>query len=360
MLLRKPDVLLLDEPTNHLDIDTIRWLEQYLKAYDRAIVVVSHDRVFLDRIAEVVYEIERGCMTMYHGNYSSFAEQKRKNWDRQQREYEAQRDEIERLEKLIDHFKGHPTKAAMARAKRSQLERMERIEPPMRYDLRTFHPEFEPGRESYTDVLTVKKLQIGYRDVLAEVSFDLKKGQKLGIIGGNGCGKSTLLRTLMGQAEPLGGSYAFGGNTDIGYFEQQLAQFDSPSDVLGKFRAAFPDFTVNEARNRLGAFLFSGDEVYKSIHILSGGEKVRLALCSILSERPNFLILDEPTNHMDILSREALGAMLRGFSGTVLFVSHDRRFIEQVADSLLAFERGAARWLSDGWEQYLQASNSIS
>ena len=351
MLLSKPDVLLLDEPTNHLDIGTIRWLEQYLKTYERALVVVSHDRMFLDNVVSVVYEIEGKHITMYSGNYSSFVIQKRQNYDKRQKEYEAQQNEIARLEKLIDHFKGHPTKAPMARAKRSQLERMERILPPVRYDLKTFHPEFEPAKESYTDVLTVKKLQIGYNRKLAEVSLEQKKGEKIGVIGDNGCGKSTLLRTLIGQAAPLGGTFSFGGNIEIGYFEQQMAQYNSTDDVLTDFCRAFPAFTNHEVRNALGAFLFSEDDVYKNIRILSGGEKVRLALCKIMSRKPNFLILDEPTNHMDILSKEVLGHMLKNYSGTVLFVSHDRYFIKQVADALLIFKNGVTQYISDGYEQ---------
>ncbi len=352
MLLSKPDVLLLDEPTNHLDIATIQWLEQYLKTYDRAIVVVSHDRMFLDNVVNMVYEIERKRITMYSGNYSAFTVQKRQNWDKQQKAYEAQRDEIARLEKLIDHFKGHPTKAPMARAKRSQLERMERIPPPARYDLRTFHPEFEPARESYTDALTVNKLEIGYGAALAQISFEQKKGQKLGILGGNGSGKSTLLRTLMGQTAPLGGVFSFGGNVDLGYFEQQMAQYSSDGTILSDFCAAFPTFTNNEARTVLGAFLFSEDEVNKEIRMLSGGEKVRLALCKIMARKPNFLVLDEPTNHMDILSKEALGLMLKNYSGTVLFVSHDRWFIRQVADSLLVFEQETVQYFPEGYEQF--------
>lgn len=239
----------------------------------------------------------------------------------------------------------------MARAKRSQLERMERIFPPVRYALKTFHPEFEPAKESYTDVLTIKKLQVGYSEKLAEVSLEQKKGEKIGIIGDNGCGKSTLLRTLVGQVAPLGGVFSFGGNVEIGYFEQQMAQYNSTDDVLTDFCTAFPAFTNNEARNALGAFLFSEDDVYKNIQMLSGGEKVRLALCKIMSRKPNFLILDEPTNHMDILSKEVLGHMLKNYSGTVLFVSHDRYFIKQVADSLLIFKDGVMQYVSEGYGQ---------
>ncbi len=349
MLLSKPDVLLLDEPTNHLDITTIRWLEEYLKTYDRALVVVSHDRMFLDNVVNVVYEIERKHITMYCGNYSSFVVQKRQNYDKQQKEYEAQQNEIVRLEKLIDHFKGHTTKAPMARAKRSQLERMVRVLPPVRYDLKTFHPEFEPAKESYTDVLDVREMKIGYKQSLAEISLEQKKGQKIAVVGENGCGKSTFLKTLAGQLEPMEGTFSFGGNTEIGYFEQQMAQYDSTDDVLTDFCTSFPDFTNNEARTALGAFLFSEDDVYKNIRMLSGGEKVRLALCKIMSKRPNFLILDEPTNHMDILSKEALGHMLKNYTGTVLFVSHDRYFIRQVADTVYTFEDGMVKCFSDGY-----------
>ena len=355
MLLSKPDILLLDEPTNHLDMDTIRWLESYLKDYDRAVVIVSHDRMFLDRIVDVVYEIEYHTARRYPGNYSAFVERKRLNWEKQKKDYELQQKEIARLQALVERFKNKPTKVAMTRSKLKQIEHMDKIEAPERYHLKTFHAGFQPARESVTDALNVEHLQIGYDKVLSEVSFYQKKGSRVGIIGDNGIGKSTLLRTLTGQIPALGGSFSFGARVDIGYFEQQMAQYSSDKTVLDDFWEEFPDLKQFDVRCALGAFLFSGDEVFKKINMLSGGEKVRLALARIFQRRPNFLILDEPTNHMDIVGKESLEAMLKSFPGSLLFVSHDRYFVKEVADSLLVFEKGRTVFYPYGYEQYLDS-----
>lgn len=356
MLLGKPDILLLDEPTNHLDMSTISWLEGYLKNYKRAVVIVSHDRMFLDQIVDVVYEIEYKSSTRYPGNYSAFVERKRLNWQKQKKDYEAQKKEIERLQTIVDKFKYKPTKAAMTRSKLKQIEHMEKIDAPDRYDRKTFHAGFEPERESVKDVLTVDHLQIGYDSVLSEVSLQQTKGQKIGIIGDNGVGKSTFLRTLTGQLEPLGGSFSFGMQVDVGYFEQQMAQYSSDKTVLDDFWDEFPDQKQLEIRSALGAFLFSGDDVYKKIDMLSGGEMVRLALAKIFMYKPNFLILDEPTNHMDIIGKESLEHMLKSYTGTVLFVSHDRYFVKEVADALLVFADGKVTYYPYGYEQYREAS----
>lgn len=355
MLLSKPDILLLDEPTNHLDMDAINWLEDYLKDYDRAVVIVSHDRMFLDRIVDVVYEIEYRTATRYPGNYSAFVTRKRLNFEKQKKDYEQQQKEIARLQTLVEKFKNKPTKVAMTRSKLKQIEHMVKIEAPARYDLKSFHANFTPARESVTDVLTVENLQIGYDKALAEVTFRQTKGRKIGIIGDNGVGKSTLLRTLTGQLTPLGGGYQFGPQTDIGYFEQQMAQYTSSKTVLDDFWDEFPTLKQNEVRSALGAFLFSGDEVFKKIDMLSGGEKVRLVLAKIFKTRPNFLILDEPTNHMDIVGKESLEAMLKSYTGTVVFVSHDRYFVKEVADALLVFTGGQVVYYPYGYEQYQEA-----
>ena len=352
MLLSKPDILLLDEPTNHLDMATISWLEGYLKDYDRAVVIVSHDRMFLDRVVDVVYEIEYKTAVRYPGNYSAFVERKRLNWEKQQKDYELQQKEIERLQTLVERFKNKPTKVAMTRSKLKQIEHMVKIDAPARYDLKSFHADFQPARESVTDVLRATQLRIGYDRPLAEVTFEQKKGQKIGIIGDNGSGKSTLLRTLTGQLEPLGGSFAFGDRVDIGYFEQQMAQYTSDKTVLEDFWEEFPDLKRLEVRSWLGAFLFGQEEVFKKIDMLSGGEKVRLALAKIFRRLPNYLILDEPTNHMDIVGKESLEAMLKAYPGSVLFVSHDRYFVKEIADSLLVFENGTVNFYPFGYEQY--------
>lgn len=340
LLLSKPDILLLDEPTNHLDIAAVEWLEGYLKSYNRAVVIVSHDRMFLDKIADVVYEIEYGTATRYPGNYSAFVERKRLNWEKQLKDYTQQKKEIERLTALIEKFKHHPTKVSMAWSKLKQLEHMEKIEAPARYDLRTFHANCTPKRETGKEVLTVSHLQIGYtpEHILSEVSFTMNRGQKLAVIGANGTGKSTLLKTLTGQLPALGGTSQFGFQVDVGYFDQQIAQYSSEKPVLDDMWDEFPDMTQTEVRTLLGSFLFTADDVFKKVSMLSGGEKGRLALAKILKRRPNLLILDEPTNHMDIVGKETLEAMLKDFNGSVLFVSHDRYFVSQIADSLLIFE----------------------
>ena len=354
MLLGKPDILLLDEPTNHLDIDTISWLEGYLRGYDRAVVIVSHDRMFLDRIVDVVYEIEHHTATRYPGNYSAFVKRKQLNWEKQRKDYTAQQKEIKRLQALADRFKAKPTKASMAHAKLKQIEHMQIIDAPAGYDRKSFRAAFSPTRENVTDALAVDKLQIGYDRALAEVTFQQKKGQKIGVIGDNGVGKSTLLRTLAGQHAPLGGRYAFGAKTDLGYFEQQMAQHSSGKAVLDDFWDAFPTLTQLEARSALGAFLFSGDDVFKKVDMLSGGEKVRLALAKIMMQRPNFLMLDEPTNHMDIIGKESLEELLTAYTGTVLFVSHDRYFVNKIADSLLVFEGEKVQFYPYGYGQYIE------
>lgn len=352
LLLSKPDILLLDEPTNHLDITTIEWLEYYLKNYPKAVVVVSHDRMFLDNIVDVVYEIEYGTAVRYPGNYTNFMARKKENYEKLMKDYNAQQKEIARLQRMVDRFKGKPTKVSMAHSKEKAIARMVKIEAPDRFDTRTFHANFQPQRETGNDVLLAQELAIGYDRVLSTVNLDLKKGDKLGILGGNGLGKSTLLKTLVKKIEPLSGEFRFGANVEIGYFDQQMAMYSSKKTVLDDYWDEFPELTETEARNALGAFLFTGDDVFKNIDMLSGGEKVRLALCKILKRRPNVLVLDEPTNHMDIVGKETLESMLKSFTGTLVFVSHDRYFVKKVADSLLVFEDGTTNLYRFGYGEY--------
>lgn len=352
LLLSKPDILLLDEPTNHLDVTTIEWLEGYLKNYPKAVVVVSHDRMFLDNVADVVYEIEYGTATRYPGNYSYFVQRKKENYDKQMKDHIAQQKEIARLERMITRFKGKPTKVSMAHSKEKALEHMVIIEAPDRYDNKTFHANFQPDKETGNDVLYVTDLSIGYDHTLSTVSLDLKKGEKLGILGGNGLGKSTFLKTIVEKIPALSGEYKYGTNVQVGYFDQQMAMYTSSKTVLEDFWDEFPTLTETEVRNALGAFLFSGEDVFKNIDVLSGGEKVRLALCKILKRHPNVLILDEPTNHMDIVGKETLESMLKDFKGTLIFVSHDRYFVKKVATQLLVFEDGTTNLYQFGYEQY--------
>ena len=342
LLLGRPDIMLLDEPTNHLDLPTIEWLEEYLKNYDKAVVIVSHDRMFLDRVIDVTYEIEYHQLKRYPGNCTAFLKQKEENLIKQTKDYEEQQKEIKRLNDWIEKWKNTPTKVAATRSKRMAIEHMVKIEKPRRFDTKTFHAMFTPRIESYTDVLSVRNLKIGYDKELSQISFELKKGDRLAIIGENGKGKSTLLKTLVGMIKPLGGSFTFGPNVEWGYFDQQKAvvnDADPEQTVLDNFWEEYPKLLREEIRSALGSFLFSQEEVMKKMGQLSGGEKVRLALCKMFQTRPNLLILDEPTNHMDLPGKEALEQMLLGFPGTVLFVSHDRYFVKQVATGILEFDQ---------------------
>lgn len=352
LLLSKPDILLLDEPTNHLDVTTIEWLEGYLKSYPKAVVVVSHDRMFLDNVVDVVYEIEYGTARRYPGNYTNFIARKKENYDKQMKDHIAQQKEIERLQRMVTRFKGKPTKTSMAQSKQKAIDRMVIIEAPDKYDNKTFHANFQPEKETGNDVLYTSELAIGYDHPLSVVSLDLKRGEKLGILGGNGLGKSTFLKTIVGKIPALSGEYRFGTNVQIGYFDQQMAMYTSNKTVLDDFWDEYPNLTETEARNALGAFLFSGDDVFKNVNMLSGGEKVRLALCKILKTRPNVLVLDEPTNHMDIVGKETLESMLKDYRGTLIFVSHDRYFVKKVATQLLVFEDGTTNLYQFGYEQY--------
>lgn len=354
LLLSKPDILLLDEPTNHLDITTIEWLESYLKSYPKAVVVVSHDRMFINRIVDKVYEIEYGAITEYTGNYEFFENQKRINYEKQLKDFEFQQKEIKRLQAIADRFRYKPTKAKMALSKLKQIERMVKVEEPNKYDLKTFKTNFEVEKESGNNVLNVDNLEIGYNSILSKISFKLYKGQKLGIIGANGTGKSTFLKTLVGLEKPLNGTYEFGHNVQIGYFDQKQTELNSDKTIFDYFYEEFPKLTVTEIRNSLAAFMFYGEDVFKQINMLSGGEKVRLQLCKILKNRPNVLILDEPTNHMDIIGKESLENILKEYKGTLIFVSHDRFFVNKISDCILAFENGKAEFYDYGYQYYLE------
>lgn len=360
LLLSKPDLLLLDEPTNHLDVEAVSWLEDYLSNYKGAVVIVSHDRMFLDKTVKTIYEIERGKTYKYDGNYSAFVKQKELCREQQLKDYEAQQKEIAKLNELIERFRYKATKAAMVQSKIKQLEKMDIIEPPESYDSKQFHANFQPDLRSAKDVLNVCGLKIGYDSVIATVSFSALRGQHIGIIGGNGKGKSTLLKTIVGAIPSLGGTFTVGNNVRIGYFDQQMAQYTSDKTVFDDFLDEFPFLDNFQVRSALGAFLFSGDDVFKKVNMLSGGEKVRLALCKLFKKKPNFLILDEPTNHMDIIGKETLESMLSYFEGTVLFVSHDRYFVKKIADSLLVFDNMGTSWYEFGYDDYIEKTENKS
>ena len=352
LLLEKPDVLLLDEPTNHLDIAAVEWLEGYLKNYKNSVVIVSHDRMFLDRIVGVVYEIEYGVTTRYKGNYTAFLAQKQQAYDKALKDAKWKSAEIDRLRKIVEKFRYKATKAAMAQSKLKEIERLGTVETPRRFDTSTFASSFQPEYESVRDALFVKDLVFGYDKPLGEISLAVERGQKIGVIGSNGTGKSTLLKTITGLIPPLSGDVRFGVKTRVGYFDQTIAATRSELSVLEDFRAEFPELNDGEIRKTLGGFLLSGDDVFKCVKDLSGGEKVRLALSKIFRRRPNFLILDEPTNHMDIIGKETLEKLLMDFSGTVIVVSHDRYLINRVAKSLIVFENGGVRYFDGTFDEY--------
>ncbi len=356
LLLSKPDILLLDEPTNHLDMSTISWLEDYLRNYNRAVVIVSHDRMFLDRIVNVVYEITYQQVVRFSGNYTDYVAQKKERYEKQLKDHIAQQKEIKRLTELVERFKNKPSKVAMTRSKLKQIEHMELVARPADYDTKSFHAAFTPKMETGKDVLFAKDLVIGYDTPLATVNIDLKKGERLAVIGDNGIGKSTFLKTLVGDVEKLSGDFRFGVNVQTGYFDQRMAQYTSDKTVINDFWDMYPTLTETEVRNRLGAFLFTQDEVFKDVSMLSGGERVRLSLAKIFNSLPNVLILDEPTNHMDMIGKETLEAMLVSFPGTVIFVSHDRYFVKKVATQILEMSADGVRLYPFGYEDYLEKS----
>ena len=360
LLLEKPDVLLLDEPTNHLDIAAVEWLEGYLKNYKNSVVIVSHDRMFLDRIVGVVYEIEYGVTTRYKGNYTAFLAQKQQAYDKALKDAKWKSAEIDRLRKIVERFRYKATKAAMAQSKLKEIERLGTVETPRRFDTSTFASSFQPEYESVRDALFVKDLVFGYDKPLGEISLAVERGQKIGVIGSNGTGKSTLLKTITGLIPPLSGDVRFGVKTRVGYFDQTIAATKSELSVLEDFRAEYPELNDGEIRKTLGGFLLSGDDVFKCVKDLSGGEKVRLALSKIFRRRPNFLILDEPTNHMDIIGKETLEKLLMDFSGTVIVVSHDRYLINRVAKSLIVFENGGVRYFDGTFDEYEEKEKEIA
>ena len=358
LLLSKPDLLLLDEPTNHLDIQAVSWLEDYIKNYKKAVLIVSHDRMFLDNTVNEIYEIEHGKTTRYVGNYSQFVANKKIQRAVQTKEYEAQQAEIARIQATADRFRYKATKAAMAQSKLKSIERMEKIDAPDAYDNHTFKATLEPSVQSAKEVLSVNNLTIGFDTPLATLSFNVYRGDRIGIIGGNGIGKSTLLKTLVGKIPSLSGNFTTGARVIAGYFDQQMAQIKGGETILDNMLSSFPALNDFEARSALGAFLFSGEDVFKTIDMLSGGERVRLALCKLFRKSPNLLILDEPTNHMDIISKETLEDILTTYSGTLIFVSHDRYFVKKLADRLITFEPDGAKVWDFGYDEYILRKES--
>lgn len=354
LFLSKPDILLLDEPTNHLDMDTCEWLEAYISRYKNAVVTVSHDRFFLDRTAEVVYELSHGSLTRYPGNYTHYKEEKAKQIRLIKRAYERQQEELKRLGGLVERFKHKPNKAAFARAKRKAMDRMERVEKPREDDTHIFTGKLDPLVPSGKWVFTSEHLKIGYDKALLEITMRIRRGQKIALIGPNGVGKSTFLKTAAGILPPVEGGFSLGNHTVMGYFDQNSGSIEGECSVFRHFTDLFPSLTQKEARSILGAYLFGGSEGEKKVSALSGGEKARLVLAELLQSRPNFLVLDEPTNHMDIQAKENLESAFCAYTGTILFVSHDRYFIRQVADAVLIFENRSVMYYPFGYVHYLE------
>lgn len=354
LLLKKPDLLLLDEPTNHLDMKTVEWLEDYLINYPKAVVMVSHDRAFLDAVATGVYELENGALYRYAGNYTQYRQQKLKNLQIQRKAYERQQAEIAHNNELIDKFKHKPKKAAFVRSRKTMLARMKLIEKPVEDEAHIFTGNIEPQFPGGKWVYEAKELKIGYDGrALLELSLRIRRGQKIAVIGDNGIGKSTFLKTVAGLIPPIKGTSQLGSNLLVGYFDQQSALIDSDKTVRDHFHELFPALMEKDLRKTLGMYLFGGANASKRISSLSGGEKSRLVLAELLTGRPNLMILDEPTNHMDIPAKETLESAFKAYTGTMLFVSHDRYFIKQVADAILVFEKDKVMYYPFGYDHYI-------
>ena len=354
LLLKKPDLLLLDEPTNHLDMKTVEWLEDYLINYPKAVVMVSHDRAFLDAVATGVYELENGALHRYAGNYTQYRQQKLKNLQIQRKAYERQQAEIAHNNELIEKFKHKPKKAAFARSRKTMLARMKLIEKPVEDEAHIFTGNIEPQFPGGKWVYEAKELKIGYDGrALLELSLRIRRGQKIAVIGDNGIGKSTFLKTVAGLILPIKGTSQLGSNLLVGYFDQQSALIDSDKTVRDYFHELFPALVEKDLRKTLGMYLFGGANASKRISSLSGGEKSRLVLAELLTGRPNLMILDEPTNHMDIPAKETLESAFKAYTGTMLFVSHDRYFIKQVADAILVFENDKVMYYPFGYDHYI-------
>ena len=366
LLLSKPDVLALDEPTNHLDIEAIEWMENYLQNYKKNIVVVSHDRMFLDNICNVIYDVENRDTVRYDGNYTDFVAQKEINYQLKLAEYNKNLKEIERLTALADRFRYKATKAKMVQSKDKVIEKLEaKTFKPIEADTKTFHVKIVPNKVGGKEVLRCTDLVVGYNrgsynspvheesqnsivqedfqssNVIAKINLLVNRGDRLAIIGANGTGKSTFIKTIVGVLPKISGEYSYGHEIEYEYFDQRIAENNSTKTLFDDFSDEFPSYDNTEVRNRLGRFLFGEEDISKRVCDLSGGEKVRLCLAKIFERKPNLLILDEPTNHLDILGKESLEEIISNFEGTVIFVSHDRYFVKKISNKILLFEKGA-------------------
>ncbi|GEL06267.1 ABC transporter ATP-binding protein [Rummeliibacillus stabekisii] len=360
LLLSKPDLLILDEPTNHLDIETLNWLETFLKSYDGAILIVSHDRYFLDQIVSIVYEVSRHHVNKFTGNYSNYLDQKAKNYERDRKLYEKQQGEKAKLEDFIQKNIVRASTTKLAQSRRKILEKTEWMDSP-EGDEKSATFSFEIERQSGNDVLQVNDLTIGYEGIPVSQNIQLHvyRTDRISLVGPNGVGKSTLLKTLIKDESPLSGTIHFGTNVQIGYYDQELAKLDSNKSILKELWDEWPLMNEKDIRTVLGRFLFSGEDVDKIVRDLSGGEKARLALAKLILQKANFLILDEPTNHLDLDSKEVLENALVDYPGTLLFVSHDRYFINRISTKVVELSHdGTTEYLGD-YDYYVEKKHEL-
>jgi len=361
MLLNEPDLLLLDEPTNHLDLETTKWLEDYLRYFKGAIVIISHDRYFLDKIVTQVYDVALGSVKRYIGNYEQFIQQRDKYYEKRMQEYEKQQEEIKRLETFVEKNITRASTSGMAKSRRKTLEKIQRIDKPM-IDARSANIQFGFDRNTGNDVMHIKQLEIGYDDtpITKPINMEVSKGDHIAIIGPNGVGKTTLIKTIAQRQRQLGGEVTFGANLKIGYYDQKQAEFKSNKTILDYVWDQYPNMNEKDIRAVLGRFLFVQDDVKKIINDLSGGEKARLQLALLMLQRDNVLILDEPTNHLDIDSKEMLEQALEHFAGTIIFVSHDRYFINQLANKVFNLDHDGGKMYLGDYQYYIEKTEEAA
>ncbi|MFC6314046.1 ABC-F family ATP-binding cassette domain-containing protein [Lapidilactobacillus achengensis] len=355
ILLQRPNLLILDEPTNHLDIETLNWLENYLQSYRGALLIVSHDQYFLDHVTKEIFALEHHSLTHYHGNYSAYLQQRAQNFQTATKAYDQQQAEIKKLETFVEKNITRASTTKRAQARRKQLEKMVRLDKPVDSN-QSLHFHFDLTKETGKEVLFVRDLAIGYEDrvMSSPINFAVIKHQRVAIIGPNGVGKSTLVKTLLQQIPALAGSFKFGANVQIGYYDQDQRQLDPQLTVLETIWQEHPLLPEQEIRTVLGSFLFSGDDVQKVVHQLSGGEKARLLLTKLAMEKRNVLLMDEPTNHLDIQSKEVLEQALANFAGTLIFVSHDRYLINSLADRIVDLTPTGSQVYEGNYDFYLE------
>ena len=354
LLLSEPDLLILDEPTNHLDMENVAWLENYLSSYNGAIVIVSHDRYFIDKVVNVVYNLEFGKLKKYVGNYSNFLRQYEEDYEKNLKEYVSQQKDIKRLEEFVQKNIARASTSKMAKSRQKVLDKMEIIDNP-RKDDKAANIEFRIKEQSGRDVLIVNDLQVGYEEQVGQkYNFSVYKGDRLAIVGKNGIGKSTLIKTIAKKQKELGGNIQYGSKVSLGYYDQKQAEFESSKTILNELWDEYPLMKEAEVRTVLGRFLFRGDDVLKIVRDLSGGEKARLQLAKLMLEKNNLLILDEPTNHLDITSKQVLEEALENYEGTILFVSHDRYFINKIANKVFDITEEGYNIYLGNYDYYLE------